>query len=67
MPPKPQKRGNESGTAKMDFELNGPPQPQMVGFCDLVGVGIASVSKKLLLIIFSMNQFHNIAQGVLEL
>ena len=52
----------------MDFELNGPPQPQMVGFCDLVGVGIESVSKKrLLLIIFSMNQFHNIAQGVLEL
>ena len=30
----------------MDFELNGPPQPQMVGFCDLVGVGIAPVSKK---------------------
>ena len=35
MPPTPPKRGNESGTAKMDFELNGPPQPQMVGFCGL--------------------------------
>ena len=30
----------------MDFELNGPPQPQMVGFWDFGGVGIASVSKK---------------------
>ena len=27
------------------FEWNGPPQPQMVSFCDLVGVGIAPVSK----------------------
>ena len=28
------------------YEWNGPPQPQMVGFCDLVGTGIAPVSKK---------------------
>ena len=28
------------------FEWNGLPQPEMVGFCDLVGVGIAPVSKK---------------------
>ena len=28
------------------YEWNGPPQPQMVGFRDLVGTGIAPVSKK---------------------
>ena len=28
------------------YEWNGPPQPQTVGFCDLVGTGIAPVSKK---------------------
>ena len=28
------------------YEWNGPLQPQMVGFCDLVGVGIAPVPKK---------------------
>ena len=33
-----------SGLSK--YEWNGPRQPQMVEFCDLVGVGIAPVSKK---------------------
>ena len=28
------------------YEWNGSPQPQMVGFCDLVGTGIVPVSKK---------------------
>ena len=28
------------------YGWNGPPQPQTVGFCDLVGGGIAPVSKK---------------------
>ena len=33
----------------LKYEWNGHAQPQMVGFYDLVGVGIAPVSKKLLL------------------
>ena len=28
------------------YEWNGPPQPQMVGFCDLVGTDFAPVSNK---------------------
>ena len=30
----------------LSMSENGPPQPQIVGFCHLVGVGIAPVSKK---------------------
>ena len=28
------------------YEWNGPPQPKTIGFCDLVGTGIAPVSTK---------------------
>ena len=28
------------------YDWKQPPQPQMVGFCDFVGVDIAPVSKK---------------------
>ena len=30
----------------LKYDRNEPPQPQLVGFRDLVGVGIAPVSKK---------------------
>ena len=32
------------------YDWNELPQPQLVGFCDLVGVGISPVSKKKLLL-----------------
>ena len=36
---------NGARMTKFKYDWNEPPQPQMVGFRDLVGVGIAPVSK----------------------